>query len=47
MWQKTENGRDAKYFGITKSGRGALEGETARWRKLAGLIDKLLVRPTS
>src|ERR1700738_3343740 len=46
-WQKTENGRDAKYYGITKSGLRALEGETARWRKLAGLIDKLLVRPSS
>jgi PadR family transcriptional regulator PadR len=47
MWHKTENGRDAKYYGITKSGLGALDGETARWRKIAGLIDKLLVRPSS
>jgi len=46
-WQKTEHGRDAKYYGITRSGLRALEGETARWRKLAGFIDKLLVRPSS
>jgi hypothetical protein len=32
--------------GVTMSGR-ALEGETARWRKLAALIDKLLVMPSS
>ena len=46
-WQKTENGRDAKYYAITKSGARALEGHTARWRKLAGFIDKLLVRSSS
>src|SRR3954468_7299492 len=43
-WRKTDNGRDAKFYGITRSGRKALEGETARWRRLVGLIDKLLVR---
>jgi PadR family transcriptional regulator PadR len=45
-WQKTENGRDAKYYAITKSGLRALEGHTARWRRLAGFIDKLLVKPS-
>ena len=42
-WQKTENSRDAKYFVVTKSGTRALEQETARWRRLAGLVDKLLL----
>jgi PadR family transcriptional regulator PadR len=46
-WRKTESGREAKFYAITKSGRRALEGETARWRRLAGLIEKLLVRSTS
>jgi DNA-binding PadR family transcriptional regulator len=46
-WRKTENGRDAKFYAITKSGMRALEGEAARWRRLAGLIDKLLVRSSS
>jgi PadR family transcriptional regulator PadR len=46
-WRKTENGREAKFYAITKSGRRALEGETARWRRLAGLIEKLLVRSIS
>lgn len=41
-WQKTENNRDAKYFAITKAGTKALAKETARWRRLAGLVDKLL-----
>ena len=42
-WQKTENNRDAKYFAVTKAGSKALEKETARWRRLAGLVDKLLL----
>ncbi len=43
-WRKTENGRDAKYYAVTKSGIRALEGEAVRWRRLSGLINKLLVR---
>src|ERR1051325_9554916 len=42
-WQKTENNRDAKYYAITKSGLRALDKQTARWRRLAGLVDKLLL----
>jgi PadR family transcriptional regulator PadR len=41
-WQKTENNRDAKYYAITKAGLRALGQETARWRRLVGLVDKLL-----
>jgi PadR family transcriptional regulator, regulatory protein PadR len=47
IWRKTANSRDAKFYTITRSGRRALEGETARWRRLSGLIEKLLVRSTS
>jgi DNA-binding PadR family transcriptional regulator len=43
-WQRTESNRDAKYYTITKAGLKALEKETERWRRLAGLVDKLLVR---
>ena len=46
-WKKTDNGRDAKFYAITRAGLRALEGETARWRRLAALIDKLLVRSAS
>jgi DNA-binding PadR family transcriptional regulator len=42
-WKKSENNRDAKYYGITKAGTRALGVETQRWRRLAGLVDKLLL----
>ncbi|HEY2907426.1 MAG TPA: PadR family transcriptional regulator [Vicinamibacterales bacterium] len=41
-WQNTENNREAKYYSITKAGSRALQQQTARWRRLAGLVDKLL-----
>jgi len=43
QWQKTENNRDAKYYAITRAGERALTRQTARWRRLAGLVDKLLL----
>src|ERR1051325_9064753 len=42
-WKKTENTREAKYYAITKSGGRALHKETERWRRLAGLVNKLLL----
>jgi transcriptional regulator len=42
-WRKTENNREAKYYGITKAGTHALTRETARWRRLAGFVDALLL----
>jgi transcriptional regulator len=42
-WQTTENNREAKYYAVTKSGARALEKQTERWRRLAGLVNKLLV----
>lgn len=42
-WQKTENNRDAKFYSITKSGEQELARQTERWRRLAGLVDKLLL----
>jgi PadR family transcriptional regulator PadR len=41
-WQTTENNREAKYYTVTKSGARALENQTERWRRLAGLVNKLL-----
>ena len=46
-WQRTENNREAKYYALTRSGLKALEKETARWRKLAGLVNKLLIGESS
>src|SRR2546427_7327792 len=42
-WRQTENNREAKYYAITKSGRRALDKQAERWRRLAGLVDKLLL----
>ena len=42
-WQTTENNREAKYYAITKAGTRALERQTERWRRLVGLLDKLLL----
>ena len=41
-WQTTENNREAKYYAITKAGMRALDKQAERWRRLAGLVDKLL-----
>ena len=43
-WQTTENNREAKFYAITKAGSRALGEQTERWRRLAGLVDKLLIR---
>jgi PadR family transcriptional regulator, regulatory protein PadR len=42
-WQKTESNRDAKYYSITRSGGRELTKQAERWRRLAGLVDKLLL----
>ena len=42
-WAKTENNRDAKYYSITRAGEKALGKETERWRRLASLVEKLLL----
>jgi transcriptional regulator len=41
-WQRTESHREAKYYAITAPGTRALAQETERWRRLSGLIDKLI-----
>jgi PadR family transcriptional regulator PadR len=43
VWGKTENNREAKFYSITKAGERALAAQTERWRRLAGLVDKLLL----
>jgi transcriptional regulator len=42
-WQRTENGREAKYYRITGPGRRAVQDQAERWRRLAGLVEKLLL----
>jgi len=45
-WQKTEHNREAKYYAITHAGTRALASETDRWRRLSGLVNKLLLDRT-
>src|SRR5687767_7570349 len=42
-WRRTESNREAKYYDITRAGARALGKQTERWRRLAGLVDKLLL----
>ncbi len=41
-WGKTEGNREAKFYSITKAGGKALAAETLRWRRMSGLVEKLL-----
>src|SRR5579862_4204610 len=41
-WGKTESNREAKFYAITKTGEKALAEETLRWRRMSGLVEKLL-----
>jgi transcriptional regulator len=42
-WQRTETSREAKYYALTRAGARALRKETERWRRLSGLVEKLLL----
>jgi transcriptional regulator len=42
-WRQTESRREAKYYAITPAGRRAVDDQAARWRRLSGLVDKLLL----
>jgi DNA-binding PadR family transcriptional regulator len=46
-WQRTGSNREAKCYTITKAGLRGLDKETERWRRLAGLVDKLLLGESS
>jgi transcriptional regulator len=41
-WGVSENNRRAKYYRLTAAGRRHLADETARWRRLAGAIGRIL-----
>ena len=41
-WRKTESNREAKYYAITPAGRRAVDRQAERWRRLSGLVNKLL-----
>jgi transcriptional regulator len=41
-WKRTANGRQAKFYSLTRSGRRALERESADWKRLAGAISQVV-----
>jgi PadR family transcriptional regulator PadR len=41
-WGKTGSNREARFYSITVTGKNALIDETRRWRRMAGLMEKLL-----
>jgi PadR family transcriptional regulator, regulatory protein PadR len=41
-WGTTESNREAKFYAITKAGQKALADEMRRWRRMSGLVEKLL-----
>jgi PadR family transcriptional regulator, regulatory protein PadR len=41
-WKQTENNRRAKFYSLTKSGRGQLETEAANWERLASAISAVV-----
>ena len=43
VWGRTESHREAKFYALTRAGERALAEQAERWRRLAGLVDKLLL----
>jgi transcriptional regulator len=41
-WGTSDNNRKAKYYSITKAGRGQLAKDAAYWRRLSGVVDRVL-----
>jgi PadR family transcriptional regulator PadR len=41
-WGASENNRKAKFYAITKAGRGQLARETENWERISGVIARLL-----
>jgi transcriptional regulator len=41
-WRRTETGRDAKFYRLTRKGKEQLEMEAASWRRLAGAVGSIL-----
>lgn len=41
-WKTTENGRKAKFYALTASGRKALQREAENWERLSGAIQQVV-----
>lgn len=41
-WKRTEGGRDAKFYSVTKAGLRQLDAEKAGWKRLCEVISLVL-----
>ena len=41
-WGTSEANRRAKYYSITRAGRGQLAEETSYWRRLTGVVSRVI-----
>ena len=41
-WRKTETGREAKFYRVTRKGRAHLEAGTASWQRLSDAVGVIL-----
>ena len=41
-WGASENNRKARFYSITKAGRKQLTAETENWKRIAGVIGRVL-----
>jgi PadR family transcriptional regulator, regulatory protein PadR len=41
-WRESDNGRRARYYRLTASGRGRLQQELTWWRRAIGGVDRVL-----
>jgi PadR family transcriptional regulator, regulatory protein PadR len=41
-WAQTESNRRARFYDLTARGRRQLEKERTEWRRMAGIMDKVL-----
>ena len=41
-WKTSELGRRAKFYSLTRAGRGHLHNETAHWRRMTSAIGRVL-----
>lgn len=41
-WKRTETGREAKFYKLTRKGRKQLDAEAASWQRLIGAVSLIL-----
>ena len=45
-WGKSENGRKAKFYSLTKAGQKQLQAEVENWDRISGVITRVLAPAT-